>query len=156
MTTIAKIFFTLVILGCIALIVIAPTGFIEREVRFFDWWQGGSYEWGFRISVIAFSVSIISIMLTLWFAWMDRKMYAMFDETLSELKEQRNYVESLDANLERIITICADNRTALSRLEATIDASGEAISTSNDVNGKATRAQSKEVFLQRSWKSSDK
>jgi Na+/melibiose symporter-like transporter len=156
MTTKGKLLVALVFTGCIALIAIAPTGLIEHALKFADWWRDDSYAWGFRISVIAFSVSVISMMLTVWFAWMDRKMYAMFDKTIADLQEQRRLIESLDANLGRIISICAENRAVLSNVEATVDALSEASSASDDMNKKTTQSHAKSEDLNRRRESSEK
>lgn len=121
MNTLAKIVFVLILLGCIAVVLLAPTGLIERQLQFTEWSPGDFSTAVSRLSVIALSVSIMSIMLTVWFAWMDRKVYTSFDEAFEELRAQRLAIESIDANLGRIIAMCADCKAVLSTLEIRVN-----------------------------------
>jgi hypothetical protein len=142
MTTKVKAVFYLALIGCIASLAIAPTGLIAREVlQLADWWQSGSYRWGFGISVVAFSLSATSIIVAVWFSRTNRILRQKLHEILAELREQRRAIESLDANFGRILDICADNRAAMSVVDERISALTEAVSMTDEVEEKTIRSR---------------
>ena len=88
--SIVEIVVSMILLLCVAAIVIAPTGFIERYFRFGGWFNDDSTKWGFRFSVIGMSVSVIALTLTFYFAWQDRNQESKLDEVIEEIQLLRS------------------------------------------------------------------
>jgi hypothetical protein len=132
MTTLVEIVVVLVLLGCIAAIVIAPTGLFERYFRFAEWWKSDSSKWSFRLSTVALSFSIIALVLTLYFRWMDKHIDAKLVEVIGETRAQRFIVENIDSKLGKIISTYDVHGTSLSNIEVQLKELSTAIRMTSD------------------------
>jgi low affinity Fe/Cu permease len=120
MTAGVKIVGALLLLSGMAVLVVAViviAGIMEGYLPLAEMWNSDSAQWVLVLGVAALTFSVMALAAMFYFASLYRRMDAKLDQGLGEMREQWHALKSIDANLGRLISICADNRAARSNLE---------------------------------------